>query len=269
MRSILTSRGGAAALAVAVLFCGASLASADGWGGVKGQITYKKGSTIPDNPEVNVTADKNFCLKNKKIHRDEWVVDKKTRGVKNVIVWLSDEDAKKAMSVDWDKPIHKNLKDAPKKWVIDQPVCSFTPRVIALREGTDLIFKNSAEVSHNVKIDGGDLGPKINFAIPPGKELDVGSIKARVYPTEVNCTIHPWMKSWLISFKHPYYAVTDDEGKFEIKNAPAGKYRLQVWHEGAGFIQGKEGKANRGVLITIRDGRTTAVPDSKTQIEKD
>jgi hypothetical protein len=258
MRSIVTSRGGAAALALGVLLCAASVASAEGWGTVKGKITYKDDAKLPDNPEVTVTTDKAFCLKDKgKILRDEWVVNKKNRGIKNVIVWLSDENPKKAPNPVWDKPIHEKFKTVPAKLEIDQPVCTFRPRIITLREGTVLWFKNSATVSHNVKIDGGSLGPQINTAIPPGKALEIGSIKARMLPTEVACTIHPWMKSWLVSFKHPYYAVTDENGEFQIKDAPPGKYRLQIWHEGYGFVQ--KGKDDRGVIITIRDGKTTNV----------
>ena len=83
---------------------------------------------------------------------------------------------------------------------------------------------------------------------------------------QYKCTIHPWMKCWLISFTHPYYAVTDEKGEFEIKNAPAGKYRLQIWHEGAGFVQ--KSSKNRGVLITIEDGKPTKV-EQKIVEDKD
>jgi len=258
MRSRMTRPGGVAALALVALFSVASLASAEGWGTIKGKITYEKDAKLPDNPEVNITADKPFCTKDGKIYRDEWVVDSKTRGIKNVIVWLTSATASKVRLPDWDeKLIHKDLKEVPKKLEVDQPICSFTPRVIVLREGTELIFKNSAKVSHNVSIDGGDMGPKINTAIPAGKDLSVGSVKARHLPIEYKCTIHPWMKGWLISFRHPYYAVTNEKGEFEIKNAPAGKWRLQIWHEGAGFVQ--KDPQNRGVTITVEDGKTTQV----------
>jgi len=257
MRST-TRQGGTAALALVVLFTAGTLASAEGWGTVKGKVTYKDKQPLPKNPAVNVTADKMFCTKDGKltIHRDEWVVDPKTRGIKNAIVWLSPADGK--LTTDWDeKLIHPSLKDVPKKHEVDQPGCEFLPRVIALREGSELVFKNSASVPHNVRIDGGDLGPKVNTAIPAGKELNVGSIKARFLPTQYDCTIHPWMKGWLISFKHPYYAVTNDKGEFEIKNAPAGRYRLQIWQEGSGYVQ--KNKNDRGVPIEIKDKDATTV----------
>src|SRR5262249_22225240 len=143
------------------------------------------------------------------------------------------------------------------KLEVDQPICTFTPRVIVLREGTELIFKNSAMVSHNVSIDGGDLGPKINTAIPAGKDLSVGSVKARHLPAEYKRTLHPWMTGWLISFKHPYYAVTNEKGEFTIKDAPAGKCRLQIWQEGYGYVQ--KDKDNRGVVVNVKGGGETKV----------
>ena len=50
-------------------------------------------------------------------------------------------------------------------------------------------------------------------------------------------------------------AATDDNGKFTLEDVPAGAYRLQVWHEGYGFIQ--KGKNDRGIVITITDGKVT------------
>jgi len=255
MRST-TRQGGTAALALVVLFTAGTLASAEGWGTVKGKVTYKDKQPLPKNPAVNVTADKAFCTKDGKltIHKDEWVVYPKTRGIKNVIVWLSPLDKEKSQTTDWDeKLIHPDLKAVPKKHEVDQPGCQFMPRVIVLREGSDLVFKNSASVSHNVRIT--EL--EINSSIPPGKDLPVGSVKARFRPMMYDCTIHPWMRGWLISFKHPYYAVTNEKGEFEIKNAPAGKFRLQIWQEGFGYVQKK--KDDRGVEITIKDKDTTTV----------
>jgi len=249
------------------LLCAATLASAEGWGNVKGKVVYDPDAKLPVNEEVKVSNDPEFCTKDGKIHRNEWVVDSKTRGVKNVIVWLTKADPDEVQKPDWDpKLIHPKLKEIPKTHEADQPVCAFTPRVILLREGTELIFKNSAKVSHNVKIDGGkQLGPEINTAIPPGKSLTVGSIKARHIPIECSCTIHPWMKAWIASFRHPYYAVTDEKGEFEIKDAPAGKWRLQVWHEGYGFVQ--KSKNDRGIVITVKDGKDTTakVPPFKQE----
>jgi len=264
MTYLMNRPGGVAALAAVALLSAGSLASAEGWGTIKGKVTYKDKAKLPANPEVNVNADKEFCLGMGKIHRDEWVVDAKTRGIKNVIVWLSDADPAKSQTTDWDeKLIHPDLKKVPAKLEVDQPACAFMPRIIALREGTELVFKNTAKVSHNVRIN--DLN--INTSIPPGKELSVGSVKAKFLPMQYDCTIHAWMKGWLISFKHPYYAVTDKDGNFEIKNAPAGKYRLQVWQEGYGYVQ--KNKNDRGIDVEIEDKKTLELDSPRLKLIQD
>ena len=253
MRSFLTSRGALSALVLTALLSACTLVSAQTggkWGTVKGQVVYDAKDKIPDNPAVTVTADKNVCIQGK-IHRNEWVVDPKTRGVKNVLVWLSDV---KNPAAAWKAPINPKLKKAPATYEIDQPTCTFAPRVTAIREETKVVFKNNEKIAHNVKVEGGNLGPNINQLIPPGKAINT-EVKARFIPISYSCTIHPWMKGWIASFKHPYFAVTDEKGNFEIKDAPAGKYRLQVWHEGYGFVQ--KSKDNRGIIITITDGKVT------------
>ena len=47
----------------------------------------------------------------------------------------------------------------------------------------------------------------------------------------VKCNVHPWMKSYIFVFKHPYYTVTSKDGKFELKNLPPGTYTIEAWHE--------------------------------------
>jgi hypothetical protein len=55
-------------------------------------------------------------------------------------------------------------------------------------------------------------------------------------PGPVSCSIHPWMQAWWLVLDHPYFAVTDDNGNFEIKNAPAGTQRVVVWQEAVGYV---------------------------------
>jgi hypothetical protein len=66
------------------------------------------------------------------------------------------------------------------------------------------------------------------------------------------------MKGYIRIFNHPYYAVTADDGTFEIKDAPAGEYRIAVWHEGMGWVAFDDADAGKkGKLITIKaDGIT-------------
>lgn len=52
--------------------------------------------------------------------------------------------------------------------------------------------------------------------------------------------MHPWMDAKMFVFDHPYFAVTDDNGRFTIDKAPAGPCRLVVWHEDGGWLGGNK-----------------------------
>ena len=66
---------------------------------------------------------------------------------------------------------------------------------------------------------------------------------------------HTWMSAYVYVFDHPYFAVTDGEGKFTIKDVPAGKYELEVWHEPIGE---KLAPVTRTIPIDVTDGKPTA-----------
>jgi hypothetical protein len=129
----------------------------------------------------------------------------------------------------------------------DQPCCAFEPHVLGVVDGQIVEVKNSAPFPHNVNVFGGAVNPKLNETVPPGKSLDIEGWKASTTPVPVQCVIHPWMKMYIRVFPHPYFAVTDAQGNWEIKDAPAGKWNLVVWHEGQGW--GPGGKAGTPVVI--------------------
>jgi hypothetical protein len=170
-----------------------------------------------------------------------------------VFVWLVDAaDPKKPKA----PPIHPSLKEIKdREVVIDQPCCKFEPHALVMREGQVLIGKNSAAFNHNLNWAGGDDNPGDNKLIPGGAQIKIEDLKASQRPIKVSCNIHPWMNAWLRVFDHPYFALTDSDGKFEIKNAPAGKWNLIMWQEGKGWVNGgKIGKA-----IEIPAGGTVEV----------
>ena len=70
--------------------------------------------------------------------------------------------------------------------------------------------------------------------LPAGGNKEV-KLKADKQPIAISCNIHPWMKGYMCVFDHPYFAVTDDDGNFEIKNVPAGKLQMVIWQEDMGF----------------------------------
>ena len=50
-------------------------------------------------------------------------------------------------------------------------------------------------------------------------------------PFYIKCDVHPWMKTWVGVFDHPYFATTDDNGNYKIENIPPGEYNVIAWHE--------------------------------------
>jgi hypothetical protein len=234
--------------AVAFACISPSLASAQGWGTVKGKVTWA-GADLPKPEPANVDTDKEHCLEKGQIFKETFVVNPKNKGVQNVFVWLAPADK------DAQLPVNPSLKAVPDKVVvIDQPCCKFVPHAVAIREGQTIEAKNSSPKPHNFKWSGYPLkNPGGNQIIPPGGKILIKDLKADRLPISLNCDIHKWMNGYVRVFDHPYFAVTDADGNFEIKNAPAGTWRLIAWQEGVGWVNG--GKT--GEPITIAAGKDT------------
>lgn len=242
------------------LVCGERSVAADDkdkdWGTIKGQLVWGDGA-IPERKvfdQVNQSQDKAHCLSKGPIQSEEWVINPKNKGIKWAFVWLAVDppDPKGKLKI---HPDLVNIKD--KKVTLDQPCCAFMPHALAMREGQVLEAKNSAPVAHNVNYSGHpQINPGRNVLLPAGKSFDIDGLNAdERIPVTVSCNIHPWMKAWVRVFKHPYYAVTDENGNFEIKLAPAGDVRLKVWHEAVGWRGGAAGRD--GEKITIKGGAAT------------
>ena len=123
--------------------------------------------------------------------------------------------------------------DAPKEpVVIDQRKMAFLPHVAAVQQGTTVEFLNSDPVGHNVywpSVSGNkklahNLGTWPKGEKKPFQFNDVGV-------ASLLCNVHPEMSGYVVVSPTPYFAVTDKDGNFEIKNIPAGKYTLKTWSE--------------------------------------
>jgi len=245
-------------VAVALL---AGSAHAQQWGTLQGQIIWG-GAKVPDRKPLNVDKDQENCLRNGKILDEVFVVDPKTKGIRSVMVWISADNGSGEADFKAKLPTHESYKkNADKPVVLDQPCCMFVPQVVGVVQGQTVIAKNSDKVPHNTNFQGGVANPNINFILPPGSEKEVKDWKASTTAVPISCNIHPWMKSYARVFTHPYFVVTGEDGKFELKNVPAGKYRLIAWQPEAGYLLGKKDK--HGVEIKIMGEKTTTVPEVK------
>jgi hypothetical protein len=238
-------------LALLVAFVAVSAASADDkWATIKGQVVFPADLPLPKREALNVTQDKEHCLSKGDILDETVIVNPKNRGVKNVVVWLRPDDATNAKAKFGSAQIYpEDAKRKPAEVVIGQPCCMFVDRITIVRPGDTLIVKNQAPVPHNFFWNSENNG-SFNVTIP---KMDQWKLPAPVVaespPIQYKCTIHGWMTGYVRVFEHPYYAITDDNGNFEIKNAPAGKFRVVYWHENTGFKGGAKGRFGEEIKI--------------------
>ncbi|MHB0955397.1 MAG: cupredoxin domain-containing protein [Pirellulaceae bacterium] len=241
-----------------VIFAGSTSGAAE-WGNLSGRFLFEGEPPVPE--KLKITSDQEVCGKHDL--RSEWLlVNPKNKGVQNIIVYLY-QNKSGARLTPYDSrevPIHDDYLAREKEVVkLDNLGCRFDPHVALVWTRQQVVVGNSDPVGHNVKIDCRD-NPQSNDTIPSGGTIEKRFDKAERFPVPVSCSIHPWMKGWLVIRDTPYMAVTDGEGKFEIKNLPAGEWQFMFWQEQAGYVsqvkvKGKAEEWKRGLkAITIKAG---------------
>jgi plastocyanin len=224
------------------------------WVTVKGQVVLSEAAfkAMPAKQPINVSANPEHCLSKGPLFPEDTIVNPKTRGIQNVVVWLRPANKERDSKLPADAIYPELVKDKvkPKEHVIDQPCCQFVPRITVAREGDTIEFKNSSPINHNTKWSSNENG-EFNVNIAPGQTAKVPNpLKYERTQIPFECNVHPWMKGQVRVFDHPYFALTDADGKFEIKNAPAGTYHIVYAHEN-GYHKGADGRF--GWPIEIKD----------------
>jgi len=115
---------------------------------------------------------------------------------------------------------------------LDNQGCRFVPHVQAASVGQWLVVKNSDPILHTAHAHFKSGQPDFNLGLYPGKVSRKPLVSSGVVP--VFCDVHPWMRAYIVVTEHPYHAVTDILGDYEIRDIPPGNYRLKVWHETLG-----------------------------------
>lgn len=117
---------------------------------------------------------------------------------------------------------------------MDQLHLAFVPHVMIVLKGSTVDFKNEDAVGHNVYWPAINHNRKLAHNMgtwPQGQSKpftfnDLGDVP-------LLCNVHPEMSGYILVVPTPYFALTDKEGSFDIKNVPAGQYTLKTWSESA------------------------------------
>ena len=103
--------------------------------------------------------------------------------------------------------------------------------------GATVDIKNSDGILHNLHTYS-SANPPFNAAQPKFKPLIQKKLDEPEF-IKLTCDVHGWMKSWVVVHDHPYYALTDASGAFQIAEVPPGAYEIAVWHEQLGEKSGQ------------------------------
>jgi hypothetical protein len=175
------------------------------------------------------------------------VVNSENRGVANIAVWLQPR-ADEKLSV---HPSLQRASDRPEvKRVVRIVGGRITPRVTLLRvdEILDLHNDDPRETC--------PYGLGTGHLLRSGETLEARFPDSGFRPKSIGCRIYPWMNALVLVQQHPYMAVTDADGRFEIHHIPAGKHRFRFWQERA-----------RGLTKLANDGEQSVWGESYATIE--
>ena len=184
-------------------------------GSIKGKITYN--GKPPPPKKITITKDPKICGASRD---DDTFVIAADGGVKNVVVYLQDIKSGKPM-------------DGDMKPVLDQQGCHYVPHVQVVPVHSTLQVKSEDPLLHNVHsfLNGTTV---INFAMPPAKGLVLTKKLDKPGGEQLKCDVHNFMTGGLFVAENPYWALTGDDGSYEIKDVPAGTYTIATWHQAAG-----------------------------------
>jgi plastocyanin len=208
-------------------------------GSITGAINFT--GEAPAAKPISMDADAACAQNNPNPHTEEVVV--KDGKLANVLVYIKDgktADGKSITGFAFDVPATEV--------VLDQKGCHYIPHVLGIMAGQKLKVTNSDPTAHNVH-PSPKSNKEWNQSQPAGAQPIIQSFSRAEVVVPVKCNQHPWMKANIGVLKHPLFAVSGENGTFEIKGVPPGTYTLATWHE-------KYGEKTQSVTIGAKETKT-------------
>ena len=227
---------------IALLICG-TMTSVAFAGNITGTVTHE--GDVPARTALTINTQEQHCIDVTKGAKSEVLVVSKAKGIQNVVIYARVR-GKVA------------LKMPEKNPIVDQKDCRYLPHVIVVPIGATVHVTSNDPVAHNVHSHAAKNEAK-NFLIRKKGVIILYAI-TKAEAIKLTCDIHAWMSGYIVAVDSNYYTVTgqkddkgnyihpddyeksDDTGKYTIKDVPAGRARVVVWHE-------KLGSANKTVQV--------------------
>jgi len=187
--------------------------------------TVKWSGTVPHALTFPINKDPQICDPDSRKSADlERLIIGPQGGVANTIVYLKDITRGKAM----DLPEQRRH--------LDQKGCHYVPHILLVPENAPLTMMSSDATLHTIHMDGA-----ATFNLPfPFTDRPTTRTMPTTGLVHLRCNGgHVWMNAEMMVVPHPYYAVTDESGRFEFTDVPPGTYQIVAWHEGWS-LAGKE-----------------------------
>lgn len=188
--------------------------------------TVKWSGPIPRGLQFPVTKDPQICdpESKKTVDLDRLIVGPQD-GVANTIVYLKDVSSGKA----FDLPEQRRH--------LNQLHCRYVPHILLVPENAVLQMESSDATLHTIHMEG---AATFNLPFPFTHQITSRTMSTPGL-VHLQCNGgHVWMSAEMMVAPHPYYAVTDESGRFDFTDVPAGTYQIVAWHEGWGFAGKQE-----------------------------
>jgi len=186
--------------------------AASGSGSISGKVTFAGTAPAPD--KIKTSADPK-CAEMHKGGLERHSVEVKEGGLGNTLVYVKNAPA--------------GATAPTEEALLDQEGCMYKPSMLAVRVGQPIKIRNSDDTLHNIH-PRPTKNAEFNIGQPrKGMETTKTFDKEEVM-IPVGCDVHPWMRSYIAVLSHPYFAITKEDGSFEIKNLPPGEYEVEANH---------------------------------------